>query len=72
MPTYIITKTSDQVEIESVITIKADSLESAQEQAEKMVEEYNNLGNDHATNWVVKSVIEKIGPPAEVELPLDS
>ena len=65
MPNYIITKISNQVEIESAMNIKADSLQEAQAQAEQMVQDYNNLGNGHSTGWVVKSVIEAISPPPE-------
>jgi hypothetical protein len=65
MPTYIITKISNQVEIESTMKIKADSLQDAQAQAEQLVQDYNSLGNGHSTGWVVKSVIEAISPPPE-------
>ena len=65
MPNYIITKISNQVEIESTMKINADSLQEAQAQAEQMVQDYNNLGNGHSTGWVVKSVIEAILPPPE-------
>jgi len=65
MPNYIITKISNQVEIESTMKINADSLQEAQAQAEQMVQDYNNLGNGHSTGWVVKSVIEAISPPPE-------
>jgi hypothetical protein len=65
MPNYIITKISNQVEIESTMKIKADSLQEAQAQAEQMVQDYNNLGNGHSTVWVVKSVIEAMSPPPE-------
>jgi hypothetical protein len=65
MPKYIITKASNQVEIESVIAINATSLAEAEKKAKEIVAEYNGLGHDHATGWVVKSVVEAVAPPPE-------
>ena len=64
---YKVIKTSDSVDIESTIVIEADTLEQAQVQAQEFVEEYNNLGNGHANNWVLKSVTEiaNTAPPSD-------
>jgi hypothetical protein len=63
MPIYIITLASNQVEIPAKIKILAKSVEEAQEVGNQLVQEYNNLGNDHSTGWAVDSIIETTSPP---------
>ena len=69
MPKYKVIKTSDSVDIESTIIIQADTLAEAQVDAQNFVDEYNNLGNGHADNWVLKSVTEIVNttPPSDPE-----
>lgn len=62
---YIITAVSDQVEIDNIITIKASSDSEARTIAQGMVDEYNNLENEHATGWTIKSVVKALLPPTE-------
>lgn len=65
MPKYKVIKTSS-LNIDSLIIIEADTLQEAQVKAQEFVEEYNNLGNGHENNWVLKSVTEIIdtAPPS--------
>ena len=67
MPKYKVIKTSDSVDIESTTIIQADTLAEAQVNAQNFVDEYNNLGNGHADNWVLKSVTEiaNTAPPSD-------
>jgi hypothetical protein len=67
MPKYKVIKTSNSINIESAIVIEADTLEQAQVRAQEFVEEYNNLGNGHEDNWVLKSVIviTDTAPPSD-------
>jgi hypothetical protein len=62
---YIITTSSDQVEIDNVMSIKASSDEEAQTMAQAIVDEYNSLENGHSTGWTLKSVVKGILPPEE-------
>jgi len=66
MPKYKVIKTSDSVDIESTIVIEADTLGEARVRAQEFVDEYNNLGNGHADNWVLTSVTEIVdtAPPS--------
>ena len=66
MPKYKVIKTSDLVDVEYSIIIQADTLEEAQINAQNFVDEYNELGNGHVDNWVLKSVtaIIDIAPPS--------
>ena len=66
MPKYKMIKTSDSVDIESTTIIQADTLGEARVRAQEFVDEYNNLGNGHADNWVLASVTEIVdtAPPS--------
>jgi hypothetical protein len=68
MSKYIITTHSNQVGIDHVITIDADTDADAQVQAQNIVNEQNSLENGHSTGWFVKSVIAGVEPPPEVNL----
>jgi hypothetical protein len=65
MPKYKVIKTNP-AGVESSIIIETELLSEAQTIAQEFVNEYNNLGNDHSTDWILKSVTEliSVAPPS--------
>jgi hypothetical protein len=70
MSIYKLTATSKVNSVNLTNNIEANSYNEAYEKALAFVNEYNNLGNGHTSNWVLQSVTQLASPaPEPVQTP---